>query len=86
LPFAGTPEPPPQAGLSLEQYASLCVELADEPAATSNILRRYQVTPEQQKALDDYWQGRMAADASVWTAFTRACGSYKAWLDGNRKK
>jgi len=86
LPFAATPEPIPPTGLSLEQYASLCVELADEPARSGDILRRYRVIAEQQKELDDYWQARMAADPSLWSAFNRACGSYKAWLTSTRQK
>jgi hypothetical protein len=70
--------------LSLEQYASLCVELAVVPGESEEVLRRYQITAEQRKALDDHWQRRIAADPTVWMAFDRAYAAYKAWFVASR--
>jgi hypothetical protein len=76
----------PPAGLSLEQYASLLVELAVEPTKTDEILRRYGITAEQREAIDGYWQRRMGADPKTWMAFDRAYAAYRAWYVTAREK
>jgi hypothetical protein len=86
LPFAKAPEPPGPSGLSLEQYASLCVELALEPAKADETLLRYQLTSEQRKALDTHWQGRIAAEPSVWMRFDQAYAAYQKWCVASRKR
>jgi hypothetical protein len=70
-------EPP---ALSLEQYASLCVDLAADPVKRPEILGRYRMSEDQQRRAEAYWQARMAADPAVWTALERACATYRAWL------
>jgi hypothetical protein len=94
LPFAAaTPAaPPPKAKapvvsvpqLSLEQYASLCVELELDPTKTEETLGRYRLSADQRKALDEAWQPRVASDPTLHTAFNAACAAYKAWLVSSR--
>jgi hypothetical protein len=79
-------EAPPPAGISLEQYASLLVELAVEPAKAGEILRRYRITAEQRRAIDEHWQGRMAADPKTCITFERAYAAYRAWYLTTREK
>jgi hypothetical protein len=70
--------------LSLEQYASLCVELAVEPAKTYDTLRRYGITFEHWKELDHHWNGRLAAEPGVEMTFRRAYTAYEAWFIASR--
>jgi hypothetical protein len=87
VPFKpAAPATAPPGGLSLEQYASLLVELAVEPAKTDEILRRYRITAEQRGEVEDYWQGRIGADTKTWMAFDRAYAAYRAWFVTAREK
>ena len=70
-------EPP---ALSLEQYASLVVDLAAEPAKRPEILGRYLMSEDQQRRVEASWQSRMAADSRVRAALDQACATYRAWL------
>lgn len=85
LPFAAPAEPPP-LGFSIQQYASLCVEIATAPDQVEAALLRYRITAEQRKTLDAYWQGRIAADPTVWMSFDRAYTAYKDWFAPSRGK
>lgn len=84
LPFA--PAEPPPLGFSIQQYASLCVEIATAPDQVEAALLRYRITAEQRKTLDAYWQGRIAADPTVWMSFDRAYTAYKDWFAPSRGK
>jgi len=79
-----TPSKPPP--LSLEQYVSICVDLAARPTRREVILGRYRMTDEQHRRADAYWQERMAADPMVWMAWDRACVTYRAWLAQSQTK
>jgi hypothetical protein len=72
------------ASLSLEQYASFCVELESHPAEAPRIRERYRITAAQQQELESRWRSRMAADPAVRAAWDRACAAYRAWLAGAR--
>jgi glutathionylspermidine synthase len=85
-PPAGAPEPPGPAGLTLEQYASLCVEIAFEPAKVDDTLLRYRIDAEQRRALDDHWQRRMMAAPSLWMRFDQAYAAYQKWYVATRQK
>jgi hypothetical protein len=88
LPFsqespAPTPAPAPEAApiaLSLEQYASLCVELGSAPASAPEIFKRYGLTQEQAEAVDAHWKKRVSEDPAARAAFDRAYQAYQAWL------
>jgi hypothetical protein len=74
------------AALSLEQYASLCVEIAADPGKAEAVLRRYHLTAEQREAIDAYWLRRMATDPTVWLAFDRASSTYRTFYLAQRAK
>lgn len=76
-----TTESPP---ITIEQYASLCVELSAAPAKATEIMRRYGLTPEQATAVDAYWKSRVGAEPVTRAAFDRAYAAYKAWFTAPR--
>ncbi|MRG97479.1 hypothetical protein [Polyangium spumosum] len=78
LPFQATPV------LSLEQYASLHVELSMYPAKALSILSRYRLDEEQRRRVEAYWQERMQFDAEVQEAWKDACDTFRAWLEARR--
>ncbi len=89
MPFSTTAPAPPRADtstLTVEQYASLCVDLAVDPGRAAETLRRYHLTPEQKQAIDAEWQARFARDATSWQAWDRAYKTYHAWIVGQRGK
>jgi hypothetical protein len=90
MPFStrapAAPPPAETSGLTVEQYASLCVDFAGDPARAAETLRRYHLSPEQKRALDADWHARFAREPSAWLAWDRACKTYKAWLDGQKGK
>lgn len=66
--------------LSLEQYASLCVDLEADPGRRSETLRRYQIAEEHHASLEAHWQARMTAEPTLAAAFQSARAAYRAWL------
>ena len=66
--------------LSVEQYASLYVELAALPGRPMEVLDRYRITAEQRRGLDAQWSARMIADPALREVWDRACNAYRAWL------
>jgi hypothetical protein len=92
LPFAAAKGPPPAPppplavkpppdlpSFSVEQYASLCVELELDPAHTLETLQRYRLTQEQRTALDAAWRERMAHASDLYAAWSQAITRYKTW-------
>ncbi len=71
--------------LSLEQHASLHVELARHPARKDAILRRYNITPEQQAVVDEGWRDRMTRDPALREAWNQAYAAYAAWFSQTQK-
>jgi hypothetical protein len=74
LPFQS---PPP---LTLEQYASLHVELSADPARAAVILSRYRLDEEQRRRVEAYWHERINAEPKVRAAWEQACSTARAWL------
>jgi hypothetical protein len=67
--------------LSLEQYASLCAELALWPARSDEILRQYRVVNEAaRRALTEHWEAELAKSPKAWATFEEALAVYTAWL------
>ncbi len=67
--------------LSIQQYASLCAELALWPERSGEILRRYHVMNEAApRALFEHWQAELAASPEARAAFEEHLASYTAWL------
>jgi hypothetical protein len=84
LPFAaGTPKEGGLAvapTLSIERYASLCVELEATPASSAQTLRRYQLSAPEWVALDAHWKARFSREPEVKAAWESARAAYRAWL------
>jgi len=82
LPFAAPSAPiPPQApALSIERYASLCVELSATPANRGETLRRYQLNEPQRTTLDAHWKARITREPGMRATWENACSAYKTWL------
>jgi hypothetical protein len=83
-----TPSPTPRGtpvALSLEQYASLCVELARSPSPEP-VLTRYGLSAEQGRALEAHYGQLFATSPAVRTAFDAASALYEAWLSSARPK
>jgi len=84
LPFVARPSAPPPApeapAWTVEQYASLYVEIHLCPDHVTRTLARYHLTPETRPALDASWQARFVADATVRAAWERAYALYRAYL------
>jgi hypothetical protein len=83
LPFVGANGPPTGVGapyqppLTLQQYASLCVDL--EADYVVDVLRQYRLSPEQKAALDTHYQRLFAERPSERLAFGGARKTYAAW-------
>ena len=77
-PVAMKGDPRRAPGLTLEQYASLCVELDARPERVVETLARYHLSSEGRASLDALWKPRLAADAALFAAFGRAYTTYKA--------
>ena len=88
MPFSTkTPAAAPPAetsALTVEQYASLCVDLTANPAHAVETLRRYHLSPEQKCTIDAEWHARFAREPSAWLAWDRACKTYQAWIAGKK--
>ncbi|MDI1484642.1 hypothetical protein [Polyangium sp. y55x31] len=88
LPFGTQPsrnEPPARdSELTLEQHASLHVELDLDPEQRPEILRRYGLSAEQHARLHTTWNARMAVDPKLAAAWQQAVAQYRAWMSGTR--
>ncbi|WP_437671180.1 hypothetical protein [Sorangium sp. So ce131] len=68
--------------LSIEQYASLRVELDLNPIRCGEILVRYRITQDQWQHIHNHWTQRLAENSNVRAAWERAYSVYKAWILG----
>jgi hypothetical protein len=90
LPFA--PPAPPQGpaptipALTLEQYASLCVELDAEQCNRLEILRKYRLSEEQTRKLQVHWRAKFVVEPKLKAQWQQACTAYEAWLLRARPK
>jgi hypothetical protein len=77
---AAPPAHPVTPALTLEQHASLCVEIARSPAHTAETLARYRITPQEKVLVDQYYRDGMAASPEIRAAWERSYQSYQVWL------
>jgi hypothetical protein len=82
LPLARAAYTPP---LTLEQHASLAVELGLAPDKTAETLARYHLTNETRAQLDAHYGAKIAASPETRAAWDRACQSYTTWLAASRR-
>ncbi len=66
--------------LTVEQYASLCVDLELSPQSTAEVLLRYGVTQDAKRTLDEGWSRVFAEQPPRRAAFEHAKVTYRAWL------
>jgi hypothetical protein len=72
---------PHLAALTVEQYATLCAECASHPAWVAEILARYGVQSEAERAaLTQHWEQRMAADPQLAGLLRWHYARYEEWL------
>jgi hypothetical protein len=70
---------PPE--LTVEQYASLCVERALHPGQDAAVAQRYRVLTEQAlQSLDAHWRQRFQAEGELHRRWQEAYTQYEAWL------
>ncbi len=71
--------------LTLQQYASLVVDLERAGAAREPVLHRYSVADESAWAsMEASWTKRFCDEPSVYGQFRAAYDAYSAWLKGAR--
>jgi len=66
--------------ISLEQYASLCVELQLHPERKQEVLHRYRLIDEQWGKLNAAWTRRLSSDPELRNNWNQAQDVYRAWL------
>ena len=73
--------PPRLAALTLQQYASFCVEQRTSPAQIDAIRARYNVADAaQHAALDDHWKRQLSSDGAMQAEFEQHCSAFQEWL------
>jgi len=88
LPFdTDAAELPDIPDLTVEQYASLCVEREINPDQQQETLARYKVLTEQAlRTLDERWQHRFATEGDLQQRWQQAFTQYQAWLKSRSSK
>jgi hypothetical protein len=69
--------------LTIEQYASLRVELEMEPDRVPATLTRYGVPADGRDTLDAHWKARFKEDPVLHMTFARRYAEYIAWFKAN---
>lgn len=80
------PPRPFQPSLTLEQHASLCVELAVQPDRSAETLSRYRVTPMQKALTDRHYRERFAREAGLRARWDAAYRAYREWYIGTLQR
>jgi hypothetical protein len=70
---------------TLEQYASLVVDLADAPERGAETLARYRISLEQRAIIDRHFQDRFAREPGLRATWEMACATYRSWLVSVRR-
>src|SRR5262249_37901645 len=77
-PGAPLPSRPPR--LTLEQYASLCAEIAASPAETSAVRARYGLDDAAHFAERDEWHRRFVADTDLYARYAHLFQVFRDYL------
>ncbi len=90
-PFEGMPtrsegRPTRDPELTLEQHASLHVELEMHPEDAAEILGRYGLTTAQHARIDMGWEAQIALNPKVAAAWRQAIEQYRAWVSSNQAR
>ncbi len=81
--LSGQNRPAPR--LTLEQYASLLVDLSLAPAQRAAILQRYGLDEAVKTQVDQMFQQHFQADPRLRAALDQAMATYRAWLSRGGK-
>jgi hypothetical protein len=84
LPFAAQSAAPAIPRLTLEQHASLCCEITEEPEHAMEALARYHLTPAEKEAIDRHYAERFTREPALRTAWDTAYAMYRTWWLANR--
>jgi hypothetical protein len=68
-------------GWTVEQYASLCVELERTPSARDTVLARYRIDEKKRQHLEQQWNDKFAASTRLARVFLKARARYLEWLE-----
>lgn len=72
--------------LTVEQYASLCVERTMRPGQEGDVAKRYKVLTEQAlRAVDERFRQRFANEGELLRRYQTAYARYEAWLRDQKK-
>jgi hypothetical protein len=78
------PAAPPLPSFTIEQYASLCLDLVAAPSLAAETLARYRITAAERERLARHFQERFARDPAEREVWERARATYRAWLASQR--
>jgi hypothetical protein len=83
---AGFPFDEDHPELTVEQYASLCVERALAPQAQVDAAKRYRILTEQALvAVDRHWRRRFDEEGALYRRWQEAYAQYEAWIRAQKK-
>lgn len=68
-------------GMTVEQYASLCAEIAVKPTQSAEIEKRYRLSSAARHKLDAAFRERFARDGALQSRFKQLAQQYRAWLE-----
>jgi hypothetical protein len=68
-------------GWTVEQYASLCVELERAPSAREAVLARYRIDEKKRQHLEQQWNDKFAASTRLARLFLKSRARYLEWLE-----
>lgn len=72
--------------LTVEQYASLCVELTCQPERAAEALARYRISPAQKELFDGQFRERFAKDPGLREIWDHAYRTYREWYITNMQR
>jgi hypothetical protein len=78
---------PEDDSLTVEQYASLCVDRVMSPGGEDEVAQRYQIaTREALRALDERFRDRFAREGELLNRYNTAYARYQEWLRSQPKR
>lgn len=84
VPFVAAPQAPAFPRLTLQRYASLCVELAMFPDSRAGVLERYRVPSGALEPLENHWRDRFDKHPETRAEWQQFMAQYRAWLEAQR--
>jgi hypothetical protein len=76
---------PALPSFSVQQWASLTVDLSNDPARRVETLRRYGLGEPQKAELDAQWGARLSANPALRAELDRAMAQYRVWLTARQR-